>query len=54
MSQITIKCLIQIESVLFVKLNNAKRKAAAEARNYAGGYQGPIEWTPIRFKDEWQ
>jgi hypothetical protein len=48
------KCLIQTEGGLFVSLDNAKSKAAAEARNYAGGYQGPIEWTPIRFKDEWQ
>jgi hypothetical protein len=44
--------LIQTEGGLFVSLDNAKCKAAAEARNYAGGYQGPIEWTPIRFKDE--
>jgi hypothetical protein len=48
------KCLIRTEGGLFVSLDNAKSKAAAEARNYAGGYQGPIEWTPIRFKDEWQ
>ena len=46
------KCSIQTEGGLFVSLDNAKCKAAAEARNYAGGYQGPIEWTPIRFKDE--
>jgi hypothetical protein len=46
------KCLIQTEVGLFVSLDNAKCKAAAEARNYAGGYSGPIEWTPIRFKDE--
>ena len=46
------KCLIQTEGGLFVSLDNAKCKAAAEARNYAGGFQGPIEWTPIRFKDE--
>lgn len=45
------KCLIQTEGGLFVSLDNAKCKAAAEARNYAGGYQGLIEWTPIRFKD---
>ena len=46
------KRLIQTEGGLFVSLDNAKCKAAAEARNYAGGYQGLIEWTPIRFKDE--
>ena len=46
------KCLIRTEAGLFVSLDNAKCKAAAEARNYAGGYQGPIEWTPIRFKDD--
>ena len=48
------KCLIQTEGGLFVCLDNAKCKAAAAARSYAGGYQGPIDWTPIRFKDEWQ
>jgi hypothetical protein len=41
------KCLIQTEGGLFVSLDNAKCKAAAEARNYAGGFQGSIEWTPI-------
>jgi hypothetical protein len=46
------KRLIQTECGLFVSLENAKCKAATDARNYAGGYQGPIEWTPIRFKDE--
>jgi hypothetical protein len=46
------KCLVQTEGGLFVSLDNAKCKAATAARNYAGGYQGPIEWTPIRFKDE--
>jgi hypothetical protein len=45
------KYLVQTEGGLFVSLDNAKCKAAAAARN-AGGYQGPIEWTPIRFKDE--
>jgi hypothetical protein len=47
------KCFIQTEGGLFVSLDTAKCKAAGEARNFAGGYQGPIEWTPIRFKDEW-
>src|SRR3984885_8136113 len=36
------KCLIQTEGGLFVSLDNAKCKAAAAARNCAGGYQGPI------------
>jgi hypothetical protein len=44
--------LIQTEGGLFVSLDNAKCKAAAAARNYADGYPGPIEWTPIRFKEE--
>lgn len=47
------KRLIHTEGGLFVSLDNAKCRAAAEARNYAGGYKGPIEWTPKRFKDEW-
>ena len=36
------KCLVQTEGGLFVSLDNAKCKAAAAARNCAGGYQGPI------------
>lgn len=47
------KRLIQTEGGLFISLDNAKCKATAEARKYAGGYQGQIEWMPIRFKEEW-
>jgi hypothetical protein len=36
------KCLVQTEGGLFVSFDNAKCKAAAAARNYAGGYQGPL------------
>jgi hypothetical protein len=46
-------CLVQTQGGgLYVSLDNAKCKAVADARSYAGGYPGPIEWTPIRFRDE--
>jgi autonomous glycyl radical cofactor GrcA len=45
------KTLVQVEGGQYLSVENAKLKAERDARHYAGGYAGPIKWTPIRFSN---
>jgi hypothetical protein len=40
---------VQIQGGCYVSVENAKHKAEEDARQYVGGYAGPIHWAPIRF-----
>jgi hypothetical protein len=43
------KIPVQIQGGCYVSVENAKHKAEEDARQYVGGYAGPIHWAPIRF-----
>jgi hypothetical protein len=44
-------CLIPMIGGQYVSHEIAKHQAEDDPRKYAGGYPGPIEWTPVRFSD---
>jgi hypothetical protein len=46
------KSLIPILGGQYVSHEIAKHKAEDDARKYAGGYAGPIDWVPVRFVGE--
>ena len=43
------KSPVQTQGGSYVSIENAKLEAEHDARQYVGGYAGPIHWSPIRF-----